>query len=535
MLYFAPWKVALILITVGLGFLFALPNVFPPSAVANWPGVVPKQQVVLGLDLQGGSHLLLEVERAGIVEERLDTLSDDVRRLLRDARVAYTGLGVQAGAIQVRVSDPAQLQAGLDALAPLAATAGVTPFGAAAPAEISITSQPDGLIRLQIAPAALEQRVRSAVDQSIEVIRRRIDELGTTEPNIQRQGADRIIVQVPGLDDPQRLKDLLQQTAQLTFHMVEQPVSEAALPQTRPSPDQLLLPSLEQPGLYYLVERRALISGEQLVDAQASFDSRTNEPIVTFRFNTSGARAFGDATRVNVGRQFAIVLDDTIISAPNIREPILGGTGQISGGFSVESANDLAILLRAGALPADLNIIAERTVDPSLGADSVRGGTIAAIIGIICTLVFMVLVYGFFGLVADLALVVNLTLLIGVLSALQATLTLPGIAGIVLTVGMAVDSNVLIYERIREEVRNGRSPISALDSGFKLALGTIVDANLTTLIAAVVLYQLGSGPIRGFAVTLAIGIVTTIFTAFTFTRLMFALWVRRRRPARLPI
>ena len=375
----------------------------------------------------------------------------------------------------------------------------------------------------------------SAVDQSIEVVRRRIDQLGTTEPNIQRQGEDRILVQVPGLQDSKRLKDLLQQTAKLTFHLVCTDMSAEQALQTRPPADCEVRYSADEPPEAYLIEKRSLVGGEDLVDAQPSFDQRSNEPIVTFRFNTSGALRFATVTEQNVGKPFAIVLDKEVVSAPVIREPIRGGSGQISGNFTVEQANDLSILLRAGALPADLTIVEERTVGPGLGADSIEAGKLAAVIGSIAVVVFMVLGYGLLGVFADVALAANIALIIGILSFLQATLTLPGIAGIVLTVGMAVDANVLIYERIREEAQAGRSAIAAIDAGFARALGTILDANITTLIAAVILFQLGSGPVRGFAITLAIGILTTVFSAFVLTRLIVATWVRTRRPHAVPI
>jgi SecD/SecF fusion protein len=373
-----------------------------------------------------------------------------------------------------------------------------------------------------------------AVSQTVEVLRGRIDELGTTEPVIQRQGTDRIIVQVPGLDDPQRLKDIIGTTARLTFQMVDTstPVEDAI--NTRPPAGTEVLYSNDDPPVPYLIETREIVTGENLEDAQAGFDQRTNEPIVSFRFDGTGAQRFGRATQENVGRPFAIVLDNQVISAPVIREPILGGSGQISGNFTVEGANDLAILLRAGALPLTPTFVEERTVGPSLGADSVAAGEIAGLIGSALVIAFMVLAYGFFGLIANIALAINVILVIAALSGLGATLTLPGIAGIVLTVGMAVDSNVLIFERIREERASGRSVIQAIDTGFQKALATIVDANLTTLIAAVILFYLGTGPIRGFAVTLAIGIVTTVFTAFVLTRWMIAFWVRRSKPKELP-
>ena len=534
MLYFARWKVGLIIAAVVFGILFTLPNFFSAETVAKWPSFLPQSRLVLGLDLQGGAHILMQVERESIVKDGVDQLRDDVRQLLREARIGYTGLGIQGASVQVRVRDVAQLDAAQEKLAELTQPVSVGVFGGGTKRDVTIESDADGLIRLLLTDEGIQQRVSSAVDQSIEVVRRRIDQLGTTEPSIQRQGEDRILIQVPGLQDSQRLKTLLQQTAKLTFHLVCQEMSAEQALQTRPPADCDIHYSTDEPPVPYLIERRALVGGEDLVDAQPSFDQRTSEPIVTFRFNTSGARRFATVTEQNVGRPFAILLDKEVVSAPVIREPIRGGSGQISGNFTVGSAHDLAILLRAGARPPDLTIV-ERTVGPGLGKDSIAAGETAAVIGAVAVVVFMVLAYGFFGILANIALIANVALIIGLLSLLQATLTLPGIAGIVLTVGMAVDSNVLIYERIREEARAGRSAIAAIDAGFSRALATILDANVTTLIAAVILFQLGSGPVRGFAVTLAIGIATTVFSAFTFTRLLVATWVRARRPNAVPI
>ena len=376
------------------------------------------------------------------------------------------------------------------------------------------------------------QLLRAAVDQSLEVIRRRIDETGTREPTIQRQGDDRVLVQVPGERDPERIKRLIGQTAKLTFHMVDMEASVADARAGRLPPGTELIEG-QAANEAYVIQRRTEVSGENLVDAQPSFQN--NEPVVSFRFDQTGARKFGRITQDNVGRLFAIVLDDKVISAPRIREPILGGSGIISGSFNVESANDLAVLLRAGALPAPLNVVEERSVGPDLGADSVRAGEIAGIIGLVAVALLMAVYYGLFGLFANAALLVNIVLLMAILSVLQATLTLPGIAGIVLTMGMAVDANVLIFERIREEVGVGRTPLSAIDTGFAEAQRTIVDANLTTLIAAVLLFQFGSGPVKGFAVTLSVGIATTMFTAIVVTRLLISLWYGRQRPAALPL
>ena len=536
MLHFPRWQVVLILLLVLSGFIAALPNLFSREAVASWPDWLPKQQVLLGLDLQGGAYLLYQVDADDYIEKRLRTLTSDVRRTMLDSpRIGYTGLGIQGQAVQLRIRELDRLddaRARLELLRnPL--DAGLLSGGAVNEFDLAISD--DGVARFTYSPAGLNQRIRSIVQQSIEVIDRRINELGTTEPSIQRQGDDRILVEAPGLGDPQRLKALVGQTAQLRFHLVNSMLTSEQAAVQPPDAGTIRVPDINDPAQIYVVEEAPLMTGEDLADAQAAFDQTTSEPVVNFRLNTSGARKFAEVTQQNVGRPFAIVLDDEVISAPVIREPILGGSGQISGSFTVESANDLAILLRAGSLPAKLIIVEERTVGPGLGADSVEAGKIAAAVGFVAIALIMIAAYGFFGVVANIAVLVNVILIFGILTLLGAALTLPGIAGIVLTVGMAVDSNVLIYERIREEFKQGRSAISAIDVGFKRALGTILDANITTMIAALVMFQLGSGPIRGFAITQAIGIVTTVFTAFLFTRLIIALWVARRRPTAIAI
>ena len=447
------------------------------------------------------------------------------------------------GAVQARLRDVTQVDAARTKLQDLVQPITTSLLTGSGANETSLDVTEDGLIRLSMTEEGIATRVSSAVAQSIEVIRRRVDELGTTEPSIQREGDSRILVQVPGLQDSDRLKTILESTAKLTFHMVDNTMSAEAAQAGRPPLDSEILYEVQDPENIlpdedrpiYLIEKRVLISGDELDDAQATFDPQTNEPVVSFRFNTSGATKFARVTEQNVGLPFAIVLDNEVISAPVIREPIRGGSGIISGSFTVDSANDLAVLMRAGALPADLTIIEERTVGPGLGADSIAAGEIAGLVGAAAVILFMFIAYGLFGLFANIALAVNIILLLGVLSGLGATLTLPGIAGIVLTVGMAVDANVLIYERIREESNFGRSTIAAIDAGYSRALGTILDANITTFIAAIILFSLGSGPVRGFAVTLAVGIVTTVFSAFTFNRLMVATWVRTRRPSELPI
>jgi preprotein translocase subunit SecD len=532
MLYFTRWKAAAIVLTALFVCLFAVPNFLPDKMVASWPKWA-QRHVVLGLDLQGGSHILLEVDAKAVRKDMLEALRDDVRRVLRDARVGYTGLAVRGNTVEVRIRETTSFDTALTKLRELSLPLGGV-LGGSGQRSLDI-SDADGLIRLTLTEPAVIERVRQSVEQSIQIIERRVNELGTVEPLIQRQGSDRILVQVPGLQDPTRLKELLGKTAKLDFRMVDVSMSPEQALQGRTPPDSEILYSASQPKTPYLVEKRVLVSGAELTDAQPGFDQRTSEPIVSFRFNTSGARKFAQVTQENVGKPFAIVLDNEVISAPVIREPILGGSGQISGSFTVQSANDLSILLRAGALPAPLTIIEERTVGPGLGADSISQGKLSSYVGAGLVVVFMVATYGLFGVFANIAVAINVAMIFGVLSMLNATLTLPGIAGVVLTVGIAVDSNVLIYERIREEVRAGRTPINAIDAGFTRALATILDSNITTFIAAAVLFYIGTGPVRGFAVTLGIGIITTVFTAFTVTRLIVATWVRWRRPQRVPI
>jgi len=519
MLFFTRWKALAIVLTALAVCLCAVPNFFPERVVKN------------GLDLQGGSHLLLEVDSGAVRKEQLQSIDDDVLRVLRQAKIPFTGRAIRGNAVEVHITRDTDVDNALSKLRELSQP--VSGFaGTTGQRNIDINNN-GGLITLTPTDAAVTERVRQAVDQSIQIIERRVNEIGLVEPTIQREGLSRILVQVPGLQDPSHLKALLGQTAKLDFRMVDLSMTPEQAAQSRPS-DSEVLPG-EQPGQSYLIEKRVLVSGADLVDAQAGFDPTNNEPVVNFRFNSSGARKFADATTANIGKPFAIVLDNKVISAPVIRTAIIGGSGQISGSFTVQSANDLAVLLRAGALPAPLTIIEERTVGPGLGQDSINAGEHAAYAGAALVIIFMFATYGLFGLFANIAVAVNVAMIFGVLSLLSATLTLPGIAGIVLTVGIAVDSNVLIYERIREEVRAGRTAISAIDAGFTRALATILDSNITTFIAAAVLFYIGTGPVRGFAVTLGIGILTTLFTAFTLTRLIVAYWVRMWRPRVVPI
>jgi len=531
MLHFETWKIVLIAAICAFGVIFSAPNLFSPTTLDKLPGFIPKQHVNLGLDLRGGSHLLLEVDFGAALKERLNSVIDSARTALRNARVGYTGLNVEGDKVVLALRD-------FDQLKNQGRLAEVEKLFRALDPDLVPTIGNDGQVTLRYSDVALTARRKSAVDQSIEIIRRRIDETGTKEPTIQRQGQDRILVQLPGIDNPEHVKQLLGRTAKIIFQLVDTSLLPEEAQRGRLPPGDVLLPAeadSRRPGLpqNYVVHKRVMVSGDTLVDAQPTFSN--NEPVVSFKFDSVGARRFGEATKENVGKPFAIVLDNKVISAPVIREPILGGSGIISGSFTVQTATDLALLLRAGALPAPLVILEERTVGPDLGADSIKAGTTACIVGVVLVVVFMVLFYGLFGIFADIALFFNLAIMMACLTMLGATLTLPGIAGIALTMGMAVDANVLIYERIREEMRSGRSMLSSLDAGFKRAFGTILDSHVTTLVAGILLYELGSGPVKGFAVTLSIGVLTSLFSAILVTRLQIVSWLHRFRPKAIPL
>ena len=530
MLRFARWKVASILAMTLVSIFLIVPSLLPDdlrtTLQKSLPKWVPTQAIVLGLDLQGGAHLLLEVDSGDVLRSQVNNLRDDVRRILREENARLSGgIGIQGRTVQFRVPEQADRNRALPKLRALSNPTG-SALGVVSAPPYQINEQADGLVQIVVTDAGVNERVRRAVDQTIEVLRRRVDALGTTEPNIQRQGADRVLVQVPGLQDTNRLKEILGTTAKLEFRMVADAGANPA--------DVDQLDQTDQPGKIG-VEKRVMVEGEDLTDAQPGFDQRSGEPVVNFRFNIRGGQRFGEATSANVGRPFAIVLDNKVISAPRILSPITGGSGQISGRFTVEQANNLSILLRAGALPAKLSIVEERTVGPGLGQDSIEAGKRAAYVAGFLVLCYMLITYGVFGIFADLALAIHIVMIFAGLVLLQATLTLPGIAGIVLTIGMAVDSNVLIYERIREEARAGRSVVTALDAGFNRAFATIIDSQSTMFVAAVILYFLGSGPVRGFAVSLGLGILTSVVTAVTMTRMMIALWYRFSRAQKLPI
>jgi len=508
-----------------IGIATALPNLLNPAQLAALPAFLPHQQVTLGLDLRGGSHLVLEVDADALVGKKLETMSDDARQVLRDEGIGVAGVTRQEQSIIVTLArpDPGTLAGAERALRQIVSPAQTTAFGEAAK-DIEVRPEDDRRIRLTLTEAGMRARVNAAIEQSIEIVRKRVDEIGVAEPTVQRVDADRILVQLPGLQDPTRLRTILGSTAQMSFHMLS---SEAPVDGRAPIGARML-PSAQGPETYP-VERRTALSGERLTDARAGFDSQTGEPVVTFRFDSLGARQFGDITRKNVGRPFAIVLDDKVLSAPVIREPIVGGTGQISGNFTVEDTVMLSALLRSGALPAPLTVIEERSVGPDLGADAITMGVQAGLAGFGLVIAFMFALYGRWGLIANLALTLNVVLTFGALSLLGATLTLPGIAGIILSVGIAVDANILINERIREETKKGLKAITALETGFSRAYSTIIDANVTTLIATGMLFMFGSGPVRGFAVTMMLGIAISMFTAVAIVRLIMTWVVRRQR------
>tara|TARA_E500000178_G_scaffold88827_1_gene87701 strand:+ start:5174 stop:6730 length:1557 start_codon:yes stop_codon:yes gene_type:complete len=516
MLQFEAWKKTLVIIVAALGMIYAAPNLLPGDREGG--GILPGQKINLGLDLQGGSHLLLRVDMAVVIEERLEGIAETIRQEFRTNKIRFSGLDVRNSEVRVRLRNADDDAAAQNVFRDFGSDFNIAADGPA--------------YRITFTEAGQAAVQTSTLEQSMEIIRRRIDPDGTKEPVIQQQGAERILVQLPGVDDPEEVKRLLGRTAKLTFQLVDTSITPTeARDRGRVPPGTVLLPSDQDDGQFFVVEKRVMVSGELLETAQATFD-QNNRPSVSFTLNATGAKKFGRVTGTNIGRPFAIILDDKVVSAPTIQSQIFG-SGQITGNFSVAETNELALILRAGALPAPLIVMEERSIGPGLGADSVAAGQIAATVGLILVIIYMVLSYGLFGLLADVALAVNVVLILGALSAIQATLTLPGIAGIVLTMGMAVDANVLVFERIREELRRGRNVMAAIEGGYSRAISTIIDANLTTLFAAMFLYIFGSGPIKGFAVTLAIGIATSLFTAVMVTRMLIIIWLERKRPRQL--
>lgn len=517
MLQIEKWKAIVILLLVALGFAYAAPNVLPSQSLAwlskNSMGFLPSKTINLGLDLRGGSHLLLEADTKIVIKERIESMVDGARSAMRKEDIGYLDLTAEKDGISFKMRDA---QKDRDAVYKIANQLEQK-------AEVNIGDE--GLVRVTLGDAAMKDINAQVLGQSIEIVRRRIDETGTKEPIIQRQGENRIVVQLPGVDDPEHVKALIGKTAKMTFHLLDFDAVG-----NRVMPGSAVLPMRDDKGQTIVIKKRVMVSGDMLIDSQPSFDQRSGEPIVSFRFNAAGSKRFCDVTRDNIGKPFAIVLDDEVISAPVIRDAICGGSGIISGNFTVKDANDLSLLLRAGALPAPLNVVEERSVGPTLGSDSVASGTKACIAALIFVAAMACIVYGLFGVFAACALLINMVLLIAIMSILQATLTLPGIAGIVLTIGLAVDANVLVFERIKEELRSGRTILSSLDVGYTRAQTTIIDSNLSALIAALILFSFGTGPIKGFAVTMCIGVVTSYFCAIMLTRLMIITWVRWKKP-----
>ncbi|RYE07818.1 MAG: protein translocase subunit SecD [Hyphomicrobiales bacterium] len=530
---FSPIRTAIILLVTVVGIVLGIPNFFSKETTANWPSFLPHDGMTLGLDLQGGSHLLLQVNRESIITERLKNLRRDARQILAGQNGIGNIITTDADGITVELTDPAQKDAARTALDAMQTNIAST-LGVGGTPELEFGETPDGKLTIKLTPNGVTERMSSLIAQSMEVIRKRVDEVGTTEPTIQRQGQDRVLVQVPGYDDSARLKELISTTARLTFHLVH-PTMSAAQAQAQGIPaGYMILPSVDS-GFDELLNENVEFGGESLTNAQPAFDQQTGQSVVSFNLDTRGALIFSQITSKNVGKRFAIVLDNQVVTAPTINGPIPGGSAQITGSFTPQTANDLAVLLRAGALPATLDVVEERSVGASLGADSIRAGVIAGIVAMILVVTFMVIAYGLFGMFANISLALNIVLIVAAMSMLGATLTLPGIAGIVLTIGMAVDANVLIYERIREEMKAGKSILAAIDAGFSRAWGTIIDSHLTQLIAAIVLYFMGAGPVQGFAVTLALGILTSLFTSYTVTLYFVGWWFRLRRPKTLKI
>ena len=528
MIQLSRWKVTLVVLSAILGVLFAYPNMLSPAQREALPGWLPKNALNLGLDLQGGSYLLLEVDVPAMRQARVNNLVEDVRVTLNEAGISTGGFQREAGGVVVTLANPAQNDAAFEALRTLAGAPG--PSGQV---ERTATRLSDNRIRFAYTDAALNGMGSTAVDQSIEVVRRRIDSLGTREPSITRQGADRIVVQAPGESDPTKLEEVIGQTAQLTFQMVDTENSIQDAMAGRVPPDAQLL--MDELGTPYLVKRRILVAGENLTRASVGAD-QSGRPAIDFRFDGAGARRFGEATAANIGRPFAIILDGRVISAPTIQSAITSGSGQITGQFSIEEAATLVNLLNGGALPAPLNVEERRVVTAELGADAVAAGALSTAIGFAIIVLFMILAYGLlFGGVSVLGLILNGVLIIAAMSLTQATLTLPGIAGLILTFAVAVDANVLIYERMRDEARAGRSVIASMDAGFNKAMGTIIDANLTTLVAAGIMFVFGQGPVRGFAWTLTIGVFTSMFSAVMVSQVLLSYWLKTAKPKKLPI
>jgi len=531
MLDFPRWKIWLIVASLFIGCAYSIPSFLPENVTNRLPSIL-KAHVNLGLDLSGGSHILLEGSTQDVAKQQLQNMEEQIRTEMRrrDNRISIGDISTKDGRLSFMVREPAQLDAAVERVRTL--TQGAQLSGQR---NFNVEVRDSNTIVVTPTDAGLSEALESAMDTATDVIRRRIDEMGTREPTVIREGSNRIVVQVPGLQDPSELKALLGQTAKLEFKLVDETANPADVAQGRAPVGSEIVPYPDNPygGATLVVKRQVMVSGDELIDAQQGFDQQTNAPVVNIKFSGSGGAKFARVTQQNVNKRFAMILDGKVLSAPNINEPIMGGSAQISGNFTVESANQLAIALRSGKLPISLTVIQESTVSPELGADSIRSGITASVLAVVAVAAFMFLSYGRWGVYANLAVTINVLVILGVMGILNATLTLPGIAGFVLTIGTAVDANVLIYERIREEVRRGRGVVQAIEFGYKEASRTIFEANVTHAIAGGIMLVLGSGPIKGFAIVLLIGIATSVFTAVTFTRMLAVQWLRRKRPTKI--
>jgi len=530
MLDFPKWKIWLIGIVIAIGVVLSIPSLVAGTSYgALWPKWLPQYKINLGLDLAGGSHLLLEADAQDALKTRLQAKEDEVAtELRRDPKIDVGDISTAGGRLSFLVRAPTQVDAAVERMRKLS-----TPLQLTGNRDWDVQVVDSTRIVLTPTPAGTTQALRDAMGVARDVVRRRIDPGGTKEITVVTEGGNRILVEVPGVEDPEELKQLIGQTARLEFKLVDLSANPQDAQQGRAPPGSQVLTLADGTGVV-VVKRRVMVSGDQLTKASQGFD-QDGRPDINITFNTAGARRFGRATQENVGKPFAIILDDKVLSAPNINEPILGGSAQITGSFTVQSAHDLAVSLASGKLPVKLNVIEERTVSAELGQDSIHKGAIASIVSVLCVIVFMLVTYGRFGVYANIALVVNAFLILGIMAMFNATLTLPGIAGFILTIGAAVDANVLINERIREEIRRGRRLLDAVETGYREAFHAIFDANVTHVISAAIMAYFGSGPVRGFAVVLMIGVLTSVFTAVYFTRMLVALWLRRERPRELHI
>jgi preprotein translocase subunit SecD len=528
------WKVALVIAATLFGILFTAPNFMPAEMRDKLPGWFPHKTLNLGLDLQGGSRLVYQVDTQSLIRERLNNQAEDIRRTLNEQGVQFSDLAVRGNAVELQVSSPAQMDAVAAQLDKLRGSVRLAAGGAIA--EFNVERVPPTTLRMTIQQQAVSAEIANGAEQAIQVIEKRVNLLGTKEPSIARQGVDRIVIEAPGESDPEKLKNVIGKTAKLSFQLVDDSASIEEAKAGHVPPGSELLPQPSNPAEPYLVVRKqTLVTGDMLTNAMFAFNPQTNQPIVDFRLNGVGAARFATVTTDNLGKRFAIILDNKVIEAPRIQSPITGGQGMIEGNFTPQSASELALLLNSGALPVQLNVIEQSSVGAGLGQQAIQAGEISLAVGAVCIFAFIILAYGLFGVFAAIALIVNVLLILALMSTTQATLTLPGVAGVILTLAVAVDANVLVYERMRDEARANVAAMLAADHGYRRALVSIIDANITTLIAAAIMFQFGSGPVKGFAWTLAIGVLTSVFTALLITQVLIGWWFKAAKPKQLPI